>query len=269
MKIALIGVGNLGLSIAQGLVDQTNFDIEQLVLTKRNVSNLDGWKKHPHVLVTPSNIDAVRASDIIIFCVQPSQLAGIIAEIKDELDVKRHLLISTITGKSIADIQSEVGKEVAVIRAMPNTAISVGESMTCISANGIGKAKIGLAEEIFNAMGQTLVIDENKMQAATVVCASGIAFWMRLIRATTQGAIQLGFDAPEAKGMATQAAMGAATLLLETGNHPEEEIDRVTTPQGCTISGLNEMEHEGMSSALIKGLMKSYEKISEIKSEMK
>lgn len=268
MKIALIGVGNLGLSIAQGLVDQVNFDVEQLVLTKRNVSNLDGWKKHPHVLVTPSNVDAVKASDIIILCVQPAQVGGIIQEIKEELDEKRHILISTITGKSIADIQSEVGKNVAIIRAMPNTAISVGESMTCLCTNGTGKAKIGLAEDIFNAMGETLVIEENKMQAATVVCASGIAFWMRLIRATTQGAIQLGFDAPEAKNMATQAAMGAATLLIESGNHPEEEIDKVTTPQGCTISGLNEMEHEGLSSALIKGLMKSFEKISEIKSEL-
>lgn len=264
MKIALIGVGNLGLSIAQGLVDQTNFDVEQLVLTKRNVSNLDGWKKHPHVLVTPSNIDAVRASDIIILCVQPNQLNTILNEIKDELDVKKHTLISTITGRKISEIAEVIGKDVAIIRSMPNTAISVGESMTCLATNGSGKAKIGLAEEIFNAMGETLVIEENKMQAATVVCASGIAFWMRLIRATTQGAIQLGFDAPEAKEMATQACLGAATLLIESGNHPEEEIDKVTTPQGCTISGLNEMEHEGMSSALIKGLMKSYEKISEI-----
>ncbi|MCV9386209.1 pyrroline-5-carboxylate reductase [Reichenbachiella ulvae] len=264
MKIALIGVGNLGLSIAQGLVDQTNFDVEQLVLTKRNVSNLDGWKKHPHVLVTPSNVDAVRASDIIILCVQPNQINAILEEIKGELDVKRHVLISTITGRKIDEIAEVVGKNVAIIRSMPNTAISVGESMTCLCTNGTGKDKIGLAEEIFNAMGETLVIEERKMQAATVVCASGIAFWMRLIRATTQGAIQLGFDAPEAKEMATQACLGAATLLVESGSHPEEEIDKVTTPQGCTISGLNEMEHEGLSSALIKGLMKSYEKISEI-----
>ena len=103
------------------------------------------------------------------------------------------------------------------------------------------------------------------MQAATVVCASGIAFWMRLIRATTQGAIQLGFDAPEAKQMAVQTCLGAASLLDELGNHPEAEIDRVTTPKGCTIEGLNEMEHQGLSSALIKGLVTSYQKIEEIK----
>lgn len=264
MKIALIGVGNLGLSIANGLVNQTGFEVEQLVLTKRNVSNLDEWKKHDHVMVTPRNIDAVRASDIIILCVQPGQINGILAEIKSELDPERHVLISTITGRKLDDIAREVGKEVAIIRSMPSTAISVGQSMTCLSTNGAGKDKISIAEQIFNAMGQTLVIEEEMMQAATVICASGIAFWMRLIRATTQGAIQLGFDAPEALRMATQTSLGAASLLIESNHHPEEEIDRVTTPKGCTISGLNEMEHEGLSSALIKGLMKSYEKISDI-----
>jgi pyrroline-5-carboxylate reductase len=103
------------------------------------------------------------------------------------------------------------------------------------------------------------------MQAATVICASGIAFWMRLIRATTQGAIQLGFDAKEAQELAVHTCDGAAGLLIESGNHPEEEIDKVTTPMGCTIQGLNEMEHQGLSSSLIRGIVASFEKISEFK----
>jgi pyrroline-5-carboxylate reductase len=103
------------------------------------------------------------------------------------------------------------------------------------------------------------------MQAATVICASGIAFWMRLIRATTQGAIQLGFEAKEAQELAMQTCYGAASLLIESGNHPEQEIDRVTTPMGCTIEGLNEMEHQGLSSSLIKGIVTSFEKINQIK----
>ncbi|WP_109830496.1 pyrroline-5-carboxylate reductase [Reichenbachiella versicolor] len=266
MKIALIGVGNLGLAIAQGIVDQNEFEVEQLVLTKRNVSNLDSWKKHNHVMVTPKNVDAVRASDIIILCIQPGQLNGVLEEIKPVLEENRHVLISTITGKSTKDIEAIVG-EVPIIRAMPNTAISVGQSMTCLCNNAEGKPNLPLAEKIFASVGDTMVIHEDMMQAATVVCASGVAFWLRLIRATTQGAVQLGFDAPEAKHMATQACLGAASLLLATGNHPEEEIDRVTTPQGCTIEGLNEMEHEGLSSALIKGLKKSFDKISNIASD--
>ena len=267
MKIALIGVGNLGLAIAQGIVDQNEFEVEQLVLTKRNVSNLDDWKKHKHVMVTPKNVDAVRASDIIILCVQPGQLSGILEEVKSYLEADRHVLISTITGKGTKEIEAIVGSNIPVIRAMPNTAISVGQSMTCLSTNAAGKPNLPLAERIFASVGETMVIHENMMQAATVVCASGIAFWLRLIRATTQGAVQLGFDAHDAQNMATQACLGAATLLLKNGNHPEAEIDRVTTPQGCTIEGLNEMEHQGLSSALIKGLKKSYDKISNIASD--
>ena len=106
---------------------------------------------------------------------------------------------------------------------------------------------------------------EDRMQAATVICASGIAFWMRLIRATTQGGVQMGFDADESMQMSMHTALGAASLLIETNSHPEKEIDKVTTPKGCTITGLNEMEHQGLSSSLIKGLMASFEKINEIK----
>jgi pyrroline-5-carboxylate reductase len=148
---------------------------------------------------------------------------------------------------------------------MPNTAISVEKSMTCICSNEAGKKRIDLAKAIFNRMGHTLEVPESRMQAATVICASGIAFWMRLIRATTQGAIQLGFDAKEAQELAMHTCNGAASLLIESGRHPEEEIDKVTTPMGCTIEGLNEMEHQGLSSSLIRGMVASYDKISQIK----
>ena len=131
-------------------------------------------------------------------------------------------------------------------------------------SNKIGKKRLPIAEAIYNGLGSTLTIEETHMQAATVLCASGIAFWMRLIRATTQGGVQLGFDADVALKMSMQTAMGAASLLIETGSHPEEEIDRVTTPRGCTITGLNEMEHQGLSSSLIKGLNASFNKINDI-----
>ncbi len=147
---------------------------------------------------------------------------------------------------------------------MPNTAISVGQSMTCISANEAGKLNFHIAKSIFNALGETMCIEERLMQAATVICASGIAFWMRLIRATTQGAVQLGFHSEEAQKLSMQTCLGAASLLIDSQSHPEQEIDKVTTPSGCTIEGLNEMEHQGLSSSIIKGLVTSYEKINQI-----
>ena len=137
--------------------------------------------------------------------------------------------------------------------------------MTCICSNEAGKKRIDLAKAIFNRMGHTMEISEDLMQAATVICASGIAFWMRMIRATTQGGIQLGFDAQEAQELAMHTCGGAAALLIASGNHPEEEIDQVTTPMGCTIQGLNEMEHQGLSSSLIRGIVASFDKIGEFK----
>ncbi len=249
MKIAIIGTGNLGLSIAKGLM--INNSITTLYLTKRNPSALADWNKSKQVTVTSDNREAVRNSDILIFAVQPSQMEGILNEINDLLHDK-HVIISTITGFKIARIEALIGDKYPIIRSMPNTAISVGKSMTCLCSNTVGKKHIAVASAIFNGVGTSIIIEEEHMQAATVICASGIAFWMRLIRATTQGGVQLGFDAEEAMKMSMYTALGAASLLIETDTHPEQEIDKVTTPRGCTITGLNEMEHQGLSSSLIQ-----------------
>lgn len=264
MKIAIIGTGNLGYSIAKGLI--TTNAITSLYLTKRKLEEIKEFEGYKNVHLTTDNIEAVKNSDILIFAVQPRHFEGVLIEIK-QLLTEKHVLISTITGYSIAKIENTVGKEQFIIRAMPNTAIAVGKSMTCLCSNEHGKKRIKIAEAIFNRLGSSIVIPETQMQAATVVCASGIAFWMRLIRATTQAAIQLGFDAKEAQNLAMHTCEGAASLLITTGNHPEQEIDKVTTPRGCTIEGLNEMEHKGLSSSLIQGMVSSFNKINSIKTE--
>ncbi len=261
MKIAIIGAGNLGLSIATGILNSNG--ATSMFLTKRNTAEIAKFEKFDNVTVTSNNREAVSKSDILIFAVQPSQFEQILLEVKDLLNEK-HVLISTITGVVISKIEKIIGSDHHIIRSMPNTAISVGKSMTCICSNEKGKNRIELAKAIFNRMGHSMEIPEIQMQAATVICASGIAFWMRLIRATTQGAIQLGFDAKEAQELAMHTCNGAAKLLIESGSHPEAEIDKVTTPRGCTIQGLNEMEHQGLSSSLIQGIIASYDKISSI-----
>ncbi len=264
MKIAIIGTGNLGSAIAKGLLN--NNSVNTLYLTKRNITEIDDFKKNNKVTITTNNEEAVKNSDIIIFAVQPKHLEIILQQIQPFLTGK-HILISTITGFSIAKIETIVGSNQFIIRAMPNTAIAVGKSMTCLCANSKGSEQIELAKTIFNQLGNSMVISENLMQSATVICASGVAFWMRLIRATTQAAIQLGFDAKEAQELAMFTSEGAASLLIKSGNHPEEEIDKVTTPKGCTIEGLNEMEHKGLSSSLIQGMVASFNKINTIKKE--
>lgn len=264
MKIAIIGTGNLGKSIAKGLI--TNNAITSLYLTKRNLESIAEFEGYKNVFITTDNKKAVENSDILIFAVQPTHFEDILQEIKSSL-TEKHVVISTITGFIISKIEEQIGTDKFIIRAMPNTAIAVGKSMTCLCSNLQGEKRIKIAEAIFNRLGHSLTIPESQMQAATVVCASGIAFWMRLIRATTQAAIQLGFDAKEAQELAMYTSEGAANLLIENGNHPEEEIDRVTTPQGCTIEGLNEMEHKGLSSSLIQGMVASFNKINNIKKE--
>lgn len=261
MKIAILGAGNLGISIAKGLIKNEAF--ASLFLTKRNTGKLKGYAENPQIKVTDDNIEAVKNSDILILAVQPTQLESLLEEMKDYLN-QEHIIISTVTGFQIDRIEALVGKDRSIIRAMPNTAIAVGKSMTCLCSNKAGEEKLFFAENIFNSLGTTMAIPESKMQAATVICASGIAFWMRLIRATTQSAVQLGFDAKEAQELSMQTCLGAASLLIESGRHPEEEIDKVTTPMGCTIEGLNEMEHYGLSSSLIRGMQASFRKINKI-----
>jgi pyrroline-5-carboxylate reductase len=262
MKIAIIGTGNLGRSIAKGLIN--NNAITTLYLTRRSLDELDFFKDYSSVFLTSDNQEAIKKSDIIILGVQPAHLTAILEETK-HLFSENHVLISTVTGFTVSKIEEVIGKEHHIIRAMPNTAIAVGKSMTCLCSNEKGSKRVKVAQAIFNRLGTSLIIPESQMQAATVVCASGIAFWMRLIRASTQAAIQLGFDATQAQQLTMYTAEGAASLLITTGNHPEQEIDKVTTPQGCTIEGLNEMEHKGLSSSLIQGMMASFHKISNIK----
>ena len=262
MKIAIIGTGNLGSSIAKGLIGNKSFT--SLYLRYKNTSNVDEFGALENVTVTHDNLLAVRESDMVIFALQPKHINKVL-ESMTSLFTEKHTVISVAAGVGIFRIENIIGANKNIIRVMPNTAISIGKSMTCIAANDKAQERVSLAKDIFNLLGTTMVIPEEQIQAATVICASGIAFWMRLVRATTQGAIQLGFEAHEAHELALQTCYGAASLLLESGRHPEEEIDRVTTPSGCTIEGLNEMEHQGLSSSLIKGINASFEKINHLK----
>lgn len=144
---------------------------------------------------------------------------------------------------------------------MPNTALAIQESMTCINGSKVTNEQTAFVVQLFDQLGKTVLIEEKLMDAATVLGACGTAYAMRYIRANIQGGIEIGFSAATASLIAAQTVKGAAELLLQKNTHPEQEIDKVTTPKGCTIAGLNEMEHQGFSSSLIKGIVTSYKKI--------
>ncbi|MHB1687188.1 MAG: pyrroline-5-carboxylate reductase [Ignavibacteriaceae bacterium] len=262
-KVAIIGGGNIGLAIANGLVNSMLFPSEKIYITKRRLETIKNLDEKGFMLTT-DNLAAVKDSEIIIVAVQPKQLDELLRNISPVIKEDRHIIISVVSGASIKAIKELIGKNVHVVRAMPNTAIAIGESMTCLSSDTKTNGALKIAEEIFSSVGKTMIIEEDLMVPATALCACGIAFFLRAIRAASQGGIEIGFHSEEAIFMAAQTAKGAASLLLNTQSHPESEIDKVTTPRGITISGLNQMEHNGFSSAMIKGIITSAEKASKL-----
>ena len=260
-KIAIIGGGNLGTAIAEGLLKSKFSSGKDIIITKRNVTTLQHLKKRG-VQVSDDNSFAVSNSELLILAVKPFQVKEVLEGVKNQLS-SRHILVSVVTGILIADMEEILAIEMPLFRAMPNTAIAIQESMTCLSHSNADKADVKYVHDLFSTLGKVTTIDEKLMNAATVLGACGTAFAMRYIRANIQGGIEIGFDALTASLIAAQTVKGAAELLLQKGSHPEQEIDKVTTPKGCTIAGLNEMEHQGFSSSLIKGVATSYRKISD------
>jgi pyrroline-5-carboxylate reductase len=260
-RIAIIGGGNLGTAIAEGLIQSGFVAPKHILITKRNIQTLHELERKG-VLISDKNEEAVRYADLVILAVKPFQVNDILLSLKSEFRADKQVLVSVVTGISIEHIADHLGSGVPVVRAMPNTAISIQQSMTCIAARNVSDDHLQYVMDIFNQLGKAVRIDEKLMDAATVLGACGTAFAMRYIRANIQGGIEIGFDAATANLIAAQTVKGAAELLLAKGSHPEQEIDKVTTPKGCTIAGLNEMEHRGFSSSLIKGLVASYDKIA-------
>jgi pyrroline-5-carboxylate reductase len=259
-KITIIGGGNLGTAIAEGLLKSKFSKAADIIVTKRNISTLKSLKDKG-VDITDDNSAAVKKSEVIILAVKPFQVADVLNGIKKELTGDK-ILISVVTGVLISEMESIVKKNIAYFRAMPNTAIAIQESMTCICSKDADNATVKYVNDLFSTVGKVVTIDEKLMEAATILAACGTAYAMRYIRANIQGGIEIGFDAATASLISAQTVKGAAELLLQKGTHPEQEIDKVTTPKGCTIAGLNEMEHQGFSSSLIRGIVASYKKIA-------
>lgn len=259
-RIAIIGVGNMGGAIAIGLVKSGFVAASHISVSDRKESTLEKMKELG-VNAFHHNSDAVENADVVIIAVKPYHIEGVIKEIKHQLTPEK-ILISIVAGVGIDALGEMAGADKPIFRVMPNTAIALQESLTCISANGNTEPYREYVLEMFNNMGKTVEIPEELMAAATVLSSCGIAYALRYIRAAMQGGIEIGFGAEMAQFITAQTVKGATELLLQSGHHPEREIDKVTTPMGVTITGLNEMEHKGFSSSLIQGLMASYKKIA-------
>lgn len=257
-KLAIIGSGNIGFSLAKGLVKSGQYLPQDIVLTRRSLTSL----KEEEALgfaVSDNNNEAVKHAEIVVLAILPQQIRKVMEEIASVINPQQ-IFVSVVSGVTCEDIKEVLGSQTTVVRAMPNTAIAIGQSMTCIATDSADDVSVSRIEKLFEAVGSVIVIKEDLMTAATALCACGVAFFLRAIRAASQGGVEIGFHAHDALKMAIQTAKGAADLLLLTESHPESEIDKVTSPKGCTIAGLNEMEHNGLSSAFIKGIKLSAKK---------
>jgi len=262
MTVSILGCGNIGSAMAKGFIKSGKIDSKNIFLTRRNIDSLITLKNEGFT-ITDDNAFALTQSKVIILAVGPGQIVKLLQEINPNL-TGEHVLISVVSGVTVSDIQAHINDKVPVVRAMPNTAATLGESMTCLATTSEFEASLQETIELFNLIGSTLRISEGQMASATALGACGVAFFLRAIRAASQGGIEIGFHADEAFTIAAQTARGAASLLLDNDSHPESEIDKVTTPKGATIAGLNEMEHQGFSSALIKGITTSTGKIDKL-----
>jgi pyrroline-5-carboxylate reductase len=258
MKIHIIGGGNLGVAIALGITNYTTNN--SVTITRRNTESIR-YLEQKGITVSNSNTHEIEKSDVIILTVKPYQVESVLKEITPFISNK--VIASAVSGYLIENIQQSTQNSCSVVRIMPNIAIQFGESATCISFTEKDKNAAKPIIEIFQQLGTAPIIEEKLMDAATVLGACGTAYALRYIRASMQAGIEIGFDSQTALAIAAQTAKGAAKMLLEEKIHPEQLIDRVTTPQGCTIVGLNEMEHQGFSSSLIKGIKTSLQKIKE------
>ena len=255
-NITIIGCGNLGQAILKGLIKSANN--MHLVATKRDPEAIKHFEREG-VRILGDNIKAIENADLILLALKPYNVLEVLKDLAPHIDATKQVVVSLATGVTLSTLRETVQSDIPIYRAMPNTGADVGASMTCIASNHSSHDQ--LIEECFNTIGSTIRIDEKLMDAATVLGACGVAFVLRFMRGMVQGGVQIGFDSKTASTIVNQTVKGAAELLISGGQHPEFEIDKVTTPKGCTISGLNEMEHNGFSSALIKGIVSSFDAI--------
>lgn len=258
-KIAVIGAGNLGKALINGLIDNALVPAENLYASRRNVQTLEEFRAKG-VHVTSDNRMIAASAGILILAVKPYNVQSVLEELADVL-TENHVVVSVATGITIEELKRFSGGKAKIARAMPNISAEVQASLTCLTLDELSSEEAQTVDRIFGVLGENVHIAENLMEAATILGACGIAFVLRFMRAMVQGGVQIGFDSQTANKIVNHTVYGAAKLIMESNYHPEAAIDLVTTPKGCTIEGLNEMEHSGFSSSLIKGIVASYKNI--------
>lgn len=257
MKISIIGAGAMGGSIVEGLLKSHYVEAVDICVSDTSRQAVERFADSGVNITTENHVAAI-GGDIVCVVVKPWLVEHVLKGIKDVLDYNQQTLIVVAAGvqsDSIAAWLDKDGQMIPTFLAIPNIAIAQLQSMTfLVPCAGASTSKTEQVKELFDAMGQTIITEERLLGAGTTLASCGIAYAMRYIRAAAEGGVELGFKAHDAQNIVMQTMRGAVELLQSTGLHPEVAIDMVTTPGGVTIKGLNEMEHAGFTSAVIRGL---------------
>ncbi|MDR2859138.1 MAG: pyrroline-5-carboxylate reductase [Mediterranea sp.] len=256
MKTAIIGAGNMGGAIARGFTQGTLIKAKDIVVSDPSNSMLEALKVfNPSIQTTDSNQEAVNHAEMIIIAVKPWLVRDVVKQLT--FDFSKQIIVSIAAGVSFSDYKEWLSPSATIFRLVPNTAISQLASMTLIASMNATKEQETFILNLFNEMGLAMLISEKQIPATTALTSCGIAYVLKYIQAAMQAGIEMGIYPKDAMKMVAQSVKGAAELILNNDTHPSVEIDKVTTPGGITIKGINELEHGGFGSTVIKAIKAS------------
>ncbi len=259
LKISIIGAGNMGGAIARGLSKGTTVQASNIRVSDISADHLQALQTFaPEISISRTNAEIIKDADIIILAVKPWLVETVAKEIEHKIDYKKQIIVSIAAGVDFEKLSELFDTEASIFRVIPNTAIDILESVTTIAAQKATKEQQDLVLTLFAEMGKAFLVPESQLNAFMSLSSCGIAYAFRYIRAAMEGGVEMGVYPAVAKEVIIQTLRGAIGLLEANDTHPEVEIDKVTTPGGITIKGLNEMEANGFSNAVIKGLKASH-----------
>ena len=264
VRVAVLGAGKMGGILLQAFLKQNLFAAEQIHATVAHAERAVALSAQWGVDVSTDNLAAAKASDLILLGVKPFQVPDLVAEIKPAL-TKGKTLVSFAASVKTRAIEDAAGIEIAVIRAMPNTPSKLGAGVAALCRGRfVSSDQMEMAQRIFETVGRTVIVDEKHMDAVTGLSASGPAYIYIIIEALAEAGVKVGLPRDIATQLAAQTTFGAAKMVLDTGYHPALLKDEVTTPAGCTIDGILELEEGGLRVTLIKAVMRATQRAKEL-----
>ena len=262
--VGFIGAGNMGEALIRGLVSANVVPPEAVWATDVRAERLTELVQTYGIQAVPTNVEAVRQVDVVIMAVKPQIMTPVLREIASAL-TRRKLMISVAAGVGTAKIRAVLGRDVRLIRVMPNAPALVLEGATAIAkAEGLEPEDLGVAGEIFSAVGRVVILDEDQMDAVTGLSGSGPAYVALVIESLADGGVKMGLDRATAMTLATQTVLGAARLLAETSMHPGALKDMVSSPGGTSIAGIAALEEGGVRTTFIKAVERATQRSKEL-----